>query len=98
VGRASVIEGIRWDQQARSPLDVEMDSLRSSGGLFNKHNTSFRARIAAVLGKQDEAITLLQQNLDMGPPADRYLVVHRGIDFEFLQDDPEFQEFMRPKG
>ncbi|MEJ2240029.1 MAG: hypothetical protein P8X82_17190 [Gemmatimonadales bacterium] len=75
-----------------------MDSLRSSGGLFNKHNTSFRARIAAVLGKQDEAITLLQQNLDMGPPADRYLVVHRGIDFEFLQDDPEFQEFMQPKG
>jgi len=82
----------------RAEAERISEELQSSGGLFNKHNTDFRARIAAVLGEADEAVTLLRQNFDMGPPADRYLVVHRGIDFESLQGHPAFQEFLRPKG
>jgi len=82
----------------RAEAERISEELRSTGGVFNKDNTSFRARIAALLGEREAAVRLLQQNFDMGPPVDRYVVVHRSIDFECLQDYPEFQEFMRPKG
>jgi DNA-binding SARP family transcriptional activator len=82
----------------RAEAERISEELRSTGGLFNKDNTSLRARIAALLGKRDEAVRLLQQNFDMVPPVDRYVLVHRSIDFESLQDYAEFQEFMRPKG
>ncbi len=57
-----------------------------------------RARIAALLGDRDEAVTLartfvyqMPSNLD-----GRHLRVD--IDFESLHDYPPFQELMRPKG
>jgi DNA-binding SARP family transcriptional activator/TolB-like protein len=74
------------------------EQLRSSGNNLSKQNRWYRARIAAVLGEKEQAIALLQQDVDMVPPQDRYLWVHRGIDFESLRDYPPFQEFMRPKG
>jgi tetratricopeptide (TPR) repeat protein len=82
----------------RAEAERISEELRSTGGVFNKDNTSYRARIAALLGDQKDAVTLLQQNFDMMPPVDRYVVVHRSIDFESLHDYPLFQEFMRPKG
>jgi len=95
VGWLGLLAARRGDRAEAERISEE---LRSTGGLFNKDNTGFRARIAALLGERDEAVRLLQQNFDMGPPPDRYLVVHRSIDFEYLQDDPAFQEFLRPKG
>ncbi|UCG88051.1 MAG: tetratricopeptide repeat protein, partial [Gemmatimonadota bacterium] len=73
------------------------EQLRSSGNNLSKQNRWYRARIAAVLGQKEQAIALLQQDVDMVPPQDRYLWVHRSIDFESLHDYPPFQEFMRPK-
>jgi hypothetical protein len=43
-------------------------------------------------------MTLLQQDFHLIRAPDHYLVVHRNMDFESLQDYPPFQEFMRPKG
>ena len=41
---------------------------------------------------------LLRQNIDLVPSPDVYLVLHRNMDFESLQDYPPFQELLRPKG
>jgi tetratricopeptide (TPR) repeat protein len=69
-----------------------------------------RARIAALLGNREEAMTLLQQAIDQGVNCDRrhpmvgdrllghQVHPHRDIDFESLRDYPPFQEFLRPKG
>jgi tetratricopeptide (TPR) repeat protein len=57
-----------------------------------------RARIAALLGDPEQAMTLLQQSFDLGAAWGRWPVLHSDIDFESLRDDSTFQEFLRPKG
>ncbi|NIM52508.1 MAG: hypothetical protein GTN62_14350, partial [Gemmatimonadales bacterium] len=66
---------------------VEQPYLRGS-------NTRWRARIAAVLGQRDLAVSLLQSALLEGGA---FFEVHRDVDFESLRDYPPFQELMRPK-
>ncbi len=55
----------------------------------------WQARIAAVLGERDRAVTLLQEARAQGHVDDWHTPI---IDFESLRDYPPFQEFMRPKG
>ncbi|KPK57045.1 MAG: hypothetical protein AMS21_11985 [Gemmatimonas sp. SG8_38_2] len=72
-------------------------ALRISEELGSLPHTLHPARIAAVLGDSEEAMTLLQQQSDvMGWGT--WLFLHRDIDFESLHDYPPFQEFMKPKG
>ena len=55
-----------------------------------------RARIAALLGKPDEAMRLLQNTLSGGMP---YVIdLHRDMDLESLRERVDYQELMRPKG
>ncbi len=57
-----------------------------------------RARIAALLGDREEAMTLLQQAIDKAANYGFGVWLHRDMDFESLRDYPPFQEFTRPKG
>jgi tetratricopeptide (TPR) repeat protein len=58
--------------------------------------TLWRARITALLGDKDGAMTLLRQAVSQGT---RFGVrIHRDINFEPLWDYPPFQELVRPKG
>ncbi len=59
-------------------------------------NTLRRARIAAILGRQEEAVTLLQKGFGEGLGYGIWL--HRDMDLESLHGLPPFQELMRPKG
>ncbi len=63
----------------------------------------WRARIAAVLGDRDGAVTLLRQALSAGFACTYHEeplteACHRDIDFERLRGYPPFDELMRPKG
>jgi tetratricopeptide (TPR) repeat protein len=58
--------------------------------------TVWRARITALLGDKDGAMTLLRQAVSQGT---RFGVrIHRDVNFEPLWDYPPFQELVRPKG
>ena len=59
--------------------------------------TFFRARIAAALGENEEAMRLLRQARDLG--AWGQVELHRYSWWpQSLRDYPAFQEFVRPKG
>lgn len=91
-------------------------AVRISGWLENLErrflfgiNTLWRARIAALLGEPQQAVTLLRAALEQGLPVFGSMPflwmsrtdlhwAHRDIDFESLRDYPPFQELMRPKG
>ena len=57
-----------------------------------------RAATAALLGDSGQAVTLLQQAMELTPLWGVHVLVHQDIDFESLHDYPPFQELMRPKG
>ncbi len=62
--------------------------------LFGEH-WYWRARIAAVLGRKDAAVALLQQAFAEGKHYD--LTLHREMDFESLRGDAAFEALMKPK-
>jgi tetratricopeptide (TPR) repeat protein/tRNA A-37 threonylcarbamoyl transferase component Bud32 len=60
-------------------------------------NTYWRARIAALLGEPDEAVSLLRQAWREGT----YWVwdsAHRDPDLDAIRRHPAYREFMRPRG
>jgi serine/threonine protein kinase/tetratricopeptide (TPR) repeat protein len=63
--------------------------------LFGEH-TYYRARINALLGKREKAVSLLEKSFDQG----RYfsISIHRHPAFEPLRDYPPFQELLEPEG
>jgi len=64
---------------------------RSWGYILND-----QAAIAASLGEQEHAMTLLRQAFQAGYTFSPDL--HRNIDFDPIRDFPSFQEWIRPKG
>ncbi len=58
--------------------------------------TYWRACIAVQLGDKREGMALLKEAMARGYGFDAWL--HCDIDLEPLWDDPEFKEFLRPKG
>jgi tetratricopeptide (TPR) repeat protein len=58
--------------------------------------TFWRARIAALLGDREGAMTLLREAYAQGAKFDARL--HLDLDLEPLWDHPPFQELLRPKG
>jgi len=66
--------------------------------LLERAHTLDRARIAALLGDREEAVTLLRQAIEQGVNWGHGVWVHRDIDLESLHDYPPFQELLRPKG
>jgi Flp pilus assembly protein TadD len=57
-----------------------------------------RARIAALLGDRDEAVTLARAFVYQMPSGLTGRHLRADIDFESLHDYPPFQELMPPKG
>jgi tetratricopeptide (TPR) repeat protein len=57
-----------------------------------------RAKIAAVLGEREEAMTLLQQWIDQGASWDYQRFLHLEFDFQSLHDYLPYQELVRLKG
>jgi DNA-binding SARP family transcriptional activator/TolB-like protein len=63
--------------------------------LWGRH-TLWRARIAAALGQQQQAVDLLRDAFAQGVP---YAITHHAdIDLQPLLDYPPFRQLMRPKG
>jgi tetratricopeptide (TPR) repeat protein/tRNA A-37 threonylcarbamoyl transferase component Bud32 len=88
----------RGDREEALRISDELRAL-STSSVLSKRVPLWRARIAALLGNRDEAMTLLRQVMDHMTPTDQVACwLHRDIDFESLHDYPQFQELMRPKG
>ncbi len=86
----------RGDRAEALRISEELRSFRHP--LWERNHTLERARIAALLGDREEAMTLLQQAMDLGVQWGHGPWWHRDIDFESLHDYPPFQELIRPKG
>jgi tetratricopeptide (TPR) repeat protein len=56
----------------------------------------WRARIAAVQGEHDAALSLIREALQQGRPFD--LDIHKYSEFAAMKDHPKFRELLRPKG
>jgi tetratricopeptide (TPR) repeat protein len=79
-------------------LRISEDLRSSRHTLMEGYRTQARARIAAVLGHRQQAMTLLREAFDWGAQWNRWPPLHCDMDFESLHDYPPFQEFLRPKG
>ena len=86
-GRA---QALSISEQLRSGRPA--DKSGPAGALFE------RAKIAAQLGDQDEAVTLLRKWIDQGAPWEYQRYLHLDFDFQPLRDYPPFQELVRLKG
>ena len=61
--------------------------------LWGEH-TYYRARINALLGNREKAVSLIEESLNQGR---RFRIgIHRDLAFEPLQDYPLFQELLEP--
>jgi tetratricopeptide (TPR) repeat protein len=78
-------EALRVSEELRSAQFTPIEMMSA---------TLERAKIAALLGDREEAMTLTRAVGQIQHAAIR----HRDIDFESLRDYPPFQELMRPKG
>jgi tetratricopeptide (TPR) repeat protein len=58
--------------------------------------TAYRARIAAVLGEQDEAVALLRQSFEEGRPCCEW--THTDPDMRLLIGYAPYDRFVKPKG
>jgi Flp pilus assembly protein TadD len=62
----------------------------------NSRATQARARLAALRGDREGAVSLLRQAFDQG--LNGRMFVHIDPDFESLRDYPPYRELVRPKG
>jgi hypothetical protein len=58
-------------------------------------NTMFRARIAAVLGRRDDAVRLVRQARAEGAQVEE---LHRAVELLALRGYPPFDDLVRPAG
>jgi tRNA A-37 threonylcarbamoyl transferase component Bud32/tetratricopeptide (TPR) repeat protein/TolB-like protein len=106
-GYLGVLAARRADRQQAGRISRWLESLERPF-LFGI-NALWRARIAALLGDQQQAMTLLRAALEQGLPfygnapslwisrTDAHWL-HRDMDFESMREYPPFAELMRPKG
>jgi len=84
----------RGDREDALRISEALRSLRDPPFPTLEH-TIERAKIAALLGDLEEAVTLIQV-VDRAMPGLEWL--HHDIDFESLRDYPSFQELVRVQG
>ena len=86
------------DRKAALSISERLRAVPHLAVIFNPWiATRERARIAALLGDRDEAVTLLQQAIE-GSQWGFAISERADIDFESLRDYPPFQELLKPKG
>jgi serine/threonine protein kinase/predicted Zn-dependent protease len=91
LGTLAAHQGRRDDAQriATQLRDLDRPYLRGA-------HTLWRARIAALLGERESALSLLREALAQGQPFS--VTLHTDEAFESLRSDPGFRELLEPKG
>lgn len=80
---------------ARQASRIADDLAGVNGPYFPSSGTYWRARIAAVAGRRDDAVALLRTAFAQGEP--HGLSIHTESDFDSLRDDPEFRRLVAPR-
>ena len=94
LGRVGVLAARLGDNDQALRIDEQLAAINKP--YLYGSPTLYRARIAAVLGERQRAVSLLSNAFTEGLSYGIWL--HRDIDFETLHDYPAFQELLRPKG
>jgi len=94
-----ILAARRGDRALASRLLAANDStLRGAGAQELVWATSAHARVAALLGDRETAMSYLRQAMAHLAFDMEGIVLHTDIDFDSLRDYPPFVEFLRPKG
>ena len=91
LGAIAARRGDRDSALAVSHMLAEIDAPYARGV-----PTAYRARIAAVLGDQDEAVALLRQSFEEGRPCCEW--THTDPDMRLLIGYAPYDRFVKPKG
>ncbi len=94
LGASGTSAARRGDADAARAFSRELGELDLP--YLNGMNTLWRARIAALLGDNDDAVELLRRAFAEGLGHD--IILHRDMDLEVLRGYEPFDELMRPKG
>jgi tetratricopeptide (TPR) repeat protein len=100
LGYLGVLAARRGDLERAAAISTEL-SRQDFDPLFTRipdQQRCWRARIAAVLGKREEAVTLLRPIFNRTTPDGHPLHAHAEMDFESLRDYPPFQALVGPEG
>ena len=93
-GHLGVLAARTGDRAAAMRISEALGSLERP--YLSGQHLYWQARIAAVLGERERAVTLLRNAYAEGRRHDAS--VHAEMDFESLRDYPPFRELLRPKG
>ncbi|MGQ0703461.1 MAG: BTAD domain-containing putative transcriptional regulator [Gemmatimonadales bacterium] len=94
LGRIGMIAARLGDVSLAGTMAARLKVMDRAQPIPGQEAIVFRARIAALLGQQEESLRLLVEAY--GPTGT--LELHHDIDFASLISYPPFQEFLRPKG
>jgi len=93
IGDLAVLAALRGERAEAARKDRELAAMK--GPYLSGQPTLYRAEIAAILGKRDDAIALLRDAIAQGiTPSD----VHNEPAFASLWGYSTFKELMRPQG
>ena len=98
LGALGLLAARRGDRAQALSICERLGSLRSPSLEKTAGTLLLRAKIMALLGEPEQAVTLLQQWINQGAPWEYQRYLHLEMDFESLHDDPTFQEIVRLRG
>jgi predicted Zn-dependent protease len=94
-GYLGALAASRGEREEALRISSELQSLERHP-LTSLPTPLWQARIAAVLGEKEHAVTLLQDA--MTHMEYKYYRLHTYLELQSLQDYPPYQELVRPKG
>ena len=100
LGYLGVLAARRGDTERATEISTAL-SRQHFHPLFTRipdQQRCWRARIAAVLGRREEAVTLLRPIFHRTTPDGHPLHAHAEMDFESLRDYPPFLALVGPEG
>jgi len=93
-GMTGVLAALMGDEEEARQVEETLRTIDREY-LFGEH-TYNRARINALLGEREKAVSLIEEAFEQGMPF--VIVIHRDLALEPLQDYPPFQELLEPDG
>ena len=94
LGEKGIAAALMGDEAEAHRIEKELAAI-DRDYLYGLH-TYQRARIKALLGKEEEAVSLLEESFEQGRHFN--INIHRDLAFEPLQDYPPFLELLEPEG
>jgi hypothetical protein len=95
LGHRGVVAARLGERDLATQISGQLASMESP--YVNGNHVLWRAKIAAVLGENEQAVSLLQESFRLGVPMGG-ITLHYDFDLASLRDYPPFEELMRPKG